>query len=286
MNISIINELTTSRLMISSGGLQQIEGIINDAYRSKPVSVDALTAWADSAIDNKKEGSSVLVIPITGVMTKYARFDFYSDSLDFIIPGIDDIAYMIDAAERDPNISGSILLMNTPGGTTQSWIRIEEVLRKRTKPCIAVVDGLCASAGMYVASFCDKVIALNDICQVGSIGVMATLVDTSKAEKQAGIKIIEVYPPESNWKNKSYNDALDGNTKLLIEEELSPLAQHFQATIRRNRRNLNEEVEGVLAGRMFFAADAIDAGLIDAIMPLDDVCALVEQMSTLKDIEL
>ena len=121
--------------------------------------------------------------------------------------------------------------MNTPGGSVQSWIRIEESLRKRVKPCVAVVEGMCASAGMYVASFCDRIVALNSTCQVGSIGVMAELLDSSEAEKEMGLRFIEVYPPESNWKNRPYRDALEGNTETLIEEELSPLAKHFQNII-------------------------------------------------------
>lgn len=275
MNTALVNEILTSRLMIAQQGIDQITDILSDARKNQPVSASSLIAWAENMVGNTSDiDSSVLVLPIIGVMTKYARWDWSGDNLDLIIPGIDDVATVIDLAQNNKKIKGVILLMNTPGGSVQSWIRIEEALRKRVKPCIAVVDGLCASAGMYVASYCDRIIALNATCQVGSIGVMAQLLDSSEAEKNMGLRFIEVYPPESNWKNRSFRDALEGNTDTLIEEELSPLAKHFQDTMRRNR-TINEDIEGVLSGRMFYAGDAIKAGLVDDIMTLQDAISLV-----------
>lgn len=281
MNSKLLSEILTSHLMLSEQGIRELQLLYAASQSMRPMpsaqSVrESLSGSTASAVTGQ---SRVAVFAITGVMTKYARYDFYSDSLDFIIPGLDDIAQAIADADKNESIVGSVLLMNTPGGTVQSWIRIEEVLRSRKKPCIAVVDGMCASAGVYVASLCDKVIALNKVCQIGSIGVMAHIIDTREAEKKQGIRIIEVYPPESKWKNKAVNEALDGDTEALIREELSPLAQRFQQVVRERRKQLDEQVEGVLEGRMFLSEDALKAGLIDDIMTLKDSISLVAQMA-------
>ena len=132
------------------------------------------------------------------MMTKYGTMDWFG-----FYPGMDDIAMELFGAEHDDKICGTVLLMNTYGGSTQSWIRMEEVLRDRKKPVIAVIDGVCASAGVYVACFCDKILALNKTCKIGSIGVMAQMIDSSEAEKKEGIRLLEFYPPESNLKNKA-----------------------------------------------------------------------------------
>ena len=67
------------------------------------------------------------------------------------------------------------------------------------------------------------------------------------------------------------NGAPDEATRynLLKSEELDPLAKGFQDTVMKCRPNLDQSVEGILAGRMFFADQAVKIGLIDAVGGLD-----------------
>lgn len=41
------------------------------------------------------------------------------------------------------------------------------------------------------------------MCEIGSIGVMAKFMDFTKSDEKYGIKTVEVYPPESKFKNPS-----------------------------------------------------------------------------------
>ncbi len=286
MNTALVNELLTSRMMLAGCGIDQLESILKheSAASARPLSDADIEQWALSVLSDRESSSveyadgSVVVLPLTGVMTKYGRYDWMSDSLRFVVPGVDDIADALYLADADSKVKATVLLINSPGGTVSSWIRIEEVLRQRKKPCVALVDGMCASAAVYVASLCDKIYALNKICQIGSIGVMAHIVDTRQAEKKAGYKIIDVYPPESKYKNASLREAMDGDLKTLIDEELSPLARNFQQMVREHRP-VNEKVEGVLEGKVFYASDAINAGLIDGICSLSEGIAIAEKLA-------
>ena len=217
------------------------------------------------------------------MMLKYAHFNFSTEDLEWIVPGIDDIASLLEYVMQSEDIDGAILVFNTPGGTTQSLIRLEEVLKNRTKPVVAVVDGMCASAGMYAASLCDRIIALNKMCNVGSIGVMVQLVDYGPYYKKQGIKIIEIYPPESADKNKSYRDAIDGKTQTMIDEVLTPLAVNFQNVVKEHRQ-VDESIEGVLSGKMFYAEDAIKAGLVDEIGNFESAVAVITGIKEGKEI--
>lgn len=283
MNTPIVNELKTSALMLAGIGRDEFEAVLKNALRqgSRPVgNVTAGSMYDGGAADETAETEKgIQILPITGMMTKYARYDWQSDKLDYIVPGIDDIARAIEEAEANEQIIGSVLLMNTCGGSVQSWIRIEEVLKSRKKPVVAVVDGTCASAGVYVAVFCDRIFALHKTCQIGSIGVMAQLLDDKEAMKKYGYRLIEVYPPESKYKNKDITEALRGNTKMLIEEHLSPLAKHFQETVRAHRPHLDESVEGLLEGKMFYADEAAKAGLIDGICSLREAAMSVVEIA-------
>lgn len=287
MNNQIINELRTSPLAMVKHGVAEMDAIIQNAARNnsrQPESATMRNYTSNADICNVLNSSGfyadrILVISITGMMTKYARYNWDFESLEWIVPGIDDVAALLEYAFKSDEIDGAVLVLNTPGGTTQSLIRIEEVLRQRTKPVIALVDGMCASAGMYVASLCDKIYALNKMCSVGSIGVMVQLIDDSAYFKKQGIKIIEIYPPESSEKNKPYRDALDGKTKTMIDEVLTPLAINFQNVVREHRP-INEEMEGVLSGKMFYADDANTAGLIDQVGTFEAAVNAIRQIAS------
>lgn len=287
MNNQIINELRTSPLAMVQAGTAEMEAVLHEAQRPAsgyPEIQAVQRAQNDGNICNVFNNSGyyaerIAIISVTGMMMKYAHFNFSMEDLEWIVPGMDDIAALLEYAMQSPDIDGAILVFNTPGGTTQSLIHIEEVLKKRTKPVVAVVDGMCASAGMYTACLCDRIIALNKMCSVGSIGVMVQLVDYGPFYKKQGIKIIEIYPPESADKNKSYRDAIDGKTQTMIDEVLTPLAVNFQNIVREHRP-VDESVDGVLSGKMFYAEDAIKAGLVDEIGNFETAVAAVNSIST------
>jgi protease-4 len=110
---------------------------------------------------------------------------------------------------------------------------------------------------------------MNRMCEIGSIGTFAQLIDTREMDKKWGYKIVQVYPPESKYKNLEAREALDGKPERLIREVLTPYAIHFQNIIKENRPKLDTSVEGILEGRVFYAYDAISAGLIDGLMNLE-----------------
>lgn len=82
----------------------------------------------------------------------------------------------LNSAFEEPNVSGVILRINSPGGSpVQAGMVNDEIRRLRTKypdkPLYAVVEDMCASGGYYVAVAADK-IYVNKASIVGSIGVL------------------------------------------------------------------------------------------------------------------
>jgi ClpP class serine protease len=212
--------------------------------------------------DPGQTSEGVLVLPVRGLLTKYGDWWDY---------GTEELAEILTEAYADASIRAIVLQFHSGGGTTHSVIPLEAAIRKRNKPVISAVDTKTFSASLYLAVFGDKLIAVDPMAEIGSIGLMTRILDNSKMLENEGIKIIEIYPPESNWKNKTVLEALKGNTQLIIQEELTPWATYFQDVVRANRPKLDESVEGILNGRTFYAADALSNGLIDAIMPMDEI---------------
>ncbi|MCK8218611.1 S49 family peptidase, partial [Erwinia amylovora] len=61
------------------------------------------------------------------------------------------------------------------------------------KPVATLADGTMASAAYWIGAYADEVYAVDSGTQLGSIGVVATHVDVSRAEQMAGRKTTEIY---------------------------------------------------------------------------------------------
>ncbi len=208
------------------------------------------------------ENGSIAIIPLSGIMLKNG----YWWRL-----GVDDVAEVIRLAYKSDKISGVLIKGNTPGGATESLFVLEDVLANRTKPTFMEVEGMLCSCGYIAGSYCDKIYAINKMCQVGSLGVFARL-SWFKNDETSCYKVIEVYPDESAYKNKPEREAMEGNTELL-KEDLSKLAKYFQETVKANRPQLKADVDGVLGGKVFFAYEAAEHGMIDGIKNEESIIA-------------
>ena len=243
---------------------------------SKPMSK---TTGANDVVSdfNKAPEGSVAVVQLRGDMMKEGTMCSY---------GTEEIAAVIREAASSKKIIGIRLDIDSGGGAVDAIAPMLDAIRYSQslgKPVVACCD-LAASAAYYVACHCDEIIADNDIsAEFGSIGVMIQFPDYAKYYEKNGVKIHTIYSDLSTHKNAPFEAALKGDYKSIKEETLNPLAREFQAAVRSHRKNLDEKVEGILNGRMFFARDAVKNGLIDAVgskqMATEEVRRLSAQMS-------
>ena len=280
-----LQEIFSSGMLFRESGLNAIERTIRNIIEGKTVKTEETKdrhVFGDFIPEIEDPGknpydsfdeNSVAVIPIIGMMLKYGYWWGY---------GCDDLADMIRLADQSPKICGTILLFNTPGGSSSSVIQLEDAMRNRTKKSVALIDYQCCSGGLYVASFCDEIYAINRMCEVGSIGTYAQFVNDSKALDSWGYKIVQIYPPESKYKNLPEREARDGKPDRIIKEQLTPFAIHFQNIMKENRRKLDLSEEGILEGKVFYAYDAINNGLIDGLMNLDGAIERVQKLANIQ----
>ena len=239
-----------------------------------PLLMTAVTPEAKSTSGdfNKAPSGSVAVIALRGDMLKEGTMCSY---------GTEEIAAVIREAAASPKIIGIRLDIDSGGGAVDAIAPMLDAIRfcqDQGKPVVASCD-LCASAAYYVACHCDEIVANNSIsAEFGSIGVMIQFPDYAKYYEQKGIKVHTVYSDLSSYKNAPFEAALKGDYKSIREETLNPLARQFQQAVRNRRRNLDEKVDGILNGRMFFAADAKSHGMIDAIGNADTATEEVRRL--------
>lgn len=210
-------------------------------------------------LDDAHPGS-IVSINLSGTMLKYGTWCAY---------GTEEIAAAIEYAAGHDNVTAIVLDIDSGGGSVSAiapLVHAIQYAQSKGKPVVASLD-TCCSAAYYAASYCDSIIANNNISAiVGSIGVMCTFQDLRKYYEKEGIETHILVSNHSADKNKNFYDALDKKPEAFIKEELDPLALQFQEAVKANRAGkLLEDEKGVLTGGVFYADRALELGMIDKV---------------------
>lgn len=203
-----------------------------------------------------KDDQLINVVQVCGPITRSGGACSY---------GSIDHYHQVEYANSLPQTVGHIFLINTPGGAASARMDYKQAIdesRALGKPCVAFIDGMCCSAGMFIASQCDLIIVRNPKNEVGCIGTMVAFYtqkdgDTHQLSQE---RYVEITAEESPEKNLEYRQAAEGDYTLL-KAELSRLATEFQEMVREGRPAVTDEV---LTGKVY-AADEVLGQLVDEI---------------------
>ena len=221
----------------------------------------------------KAPEGSVAVVTLRGDMMKEGTMCSY---------GTEEIAAVIREAADAKNIIGIRLDIDSGGGAVDAIAPMLQAIaysQAKGKPVVASCD-LCASAAYYVACQCNRIVADNAIsAEFGSIGVMMQFPDYAKYYEQKGIRIHTIYSNLSDWKNAPFEAARRGDYASIKAEQLDPLARQFQEAVKARRQQLDQSVDGILNGRMFYAQNALAHGLIDQVGTAAEATELVRRLS-------
>ena len=205
--------------------------------------------WALSAHgEDAQDFPFVSVLTVDGPITRNGGGCSYGS--------IDHRDMMIKAANH-PLCRGHIFLINTPGGSAWAKNDYEQAInyaRSLGQPVIAFVDGMCASAGMYLASLCDERYYMHPKNEIGCIGVMAAFYTEADGSTNqfTNETYHELYDPESFDKNKAFRDIANDNDSKALINELAELGQEFRADVKKACPSATDEH---LHGKTFNAED-------------------------------
>ena len=222
--------------------------------------------WTGEDLLGKMKEPFVNVMPVDGPITRNGGACSY---------GSRDIRDWMMRAADNKFCQGHVLHINTPGGS--AWAKNDfqqgiDYAHARGQRVIAFIDGLCASAGMYLASLCDEVYVMNPKDQLGCVGVMAAFCTMKSGEKfMSGETYREYYATKSINKNKEMRDIAEDDDATLLIEELDQLEAEFRADMKAAFPNAEDEH---LDGKVFDAKDVMGI-LCDGQMMLGDVISRV-----------
>lgn len=220
-------------------------------------------------IELQRAGSDA-IIPVTGPLVY--REDFWSWMMD--ATDYESIRIRLEMAAMDPEVSRVILVFDTPGGEVTGLTEIASLLGSYGKPTVAVVDPLCASAGLWIASQCDSIVSVPS-GEIGSLGVQAVHASYYEMFKKTGLDI-KVFrasiSPEKNL-GHPYEDRSESADKYM-QARVDKWGMRFVETVASGRGVTTEEVLSKFGkGQMLDSDDAKAVGLIDEIGSLRSVLA-------------
>jgi protease-4 len=199
----------------------------------------------------------IQVISLIGPIGKYA----FCGS-----PGSQSIQQAFRAANMDNSVSAILGVFDSPGGQVDGTEAAADEIKNSSKPTVALVDSMMCSAAYWMGSAFDEIIVdpankgFNAV--IGSIGTMCMWDDNSKQLEQQGIKRHVVYADASTDKNKTFQDANDGDYTDL-KKVLNGLNGTFLSAVKNNRSGKLNSSENVLTGKTYNGKEAIKYGLAD-----------------------
>ena len=211
-------------------------------------------------------GDEIAVIPIHGVIGKHVgAMAKSSGALD-----LEDVAVDVDAALADPGVRGIFYDINSPGGGTTGVPEVGKMIAdaSKEKPSVAYTDNLMASAAYWLGAGAGAIYASKS-ASIGSIGVYMAWLDSSRAYEMEGLRT------ELIKRGKFKAAGIDGVS--LTDEQ----RDHLEGVVEKVYGWFIDAVKGsrpgvpmdAMEGQTFFADDALDVKLIDAVGSRDDAVA-------------
>jgi protease-4 len=223
----------------------------------------------------------ILVVDIDGPIDMAGRNSLLQREGDIL----SQVYARLQRAAEDRLVRGVILRLDTPGGdATVSDIIYHEILnfRKKTNlPVVALMMGIAASGGYYVASACDTMMA-HPSSVTGSIGVISIYPDMEGLLSKVGVTMQVIKSGDLKDAGSPFRN-LDEREQRLFQEIIDELYERFLSVVQESRKEALtlEEIRNLADGRVYTAAQALKLKLIDEIGYFDDALARVLTMANI-----
>lgn len=206
----------------------------------------------------------IAVIPIHGSLVKRSLGMEAASGLT----SYGEIAAMLDAALIDPQVSGILLDIDSPGGEASGSFELARRVREvaAVKPVWAVANDAAYSAAYAVAASAQRLF-VTETGGVGSIGVIALHVDQSVKDAKEGYHFTAI-TAGAHKNDYSPHEPLSDAAKTELQGEVDRLYAIFTEHVAAMRGLDIDAVRATEAG-LYFGGNAVAQGLADGVQTLD-----------------
>ncbi len=211
--------------------------------------------------------------PLTNRSDPWLRF--------FGVSSYSDIRKAMVAAAEDPSVKQILLDIDSGGGAVSGVadvVQLISLINDKVKPVTAFTDGTMASAAYWLGSAAGKVYA-SKVAQVGSIGVISTHMEYSKALKENGVGVTVMRAGKYKALVNSV-EPLTEDAKAQLQGMLDSAYKVFVQHVAEARNVSYDEADKRMGqGREFFGEESVSAGLTDGIDTFDGVFSRLQHAS-------
>ena len=258
--------------LVDYAGLQNKMKTLAQVEDYKKVHLVSLPSYIDAKVSAKPSKNKVAVL--------YADGEIVDGSDKSQVAG-DRFMKLVEKLRKDKNVKAVVLRVNSPGGSVSASVKIRTALDSlmKEKPLVASFGDYAASGGYWISSGCQKIYA--DATSVtGSIGVFSLIPDFSKVTKKVGVNV------ESVGSNKhsdmmSLMRPFDAAELAYMQASVEDIYELFVNLVATSRGLSVERVDQIAQGRVWAAADALEAGLVDEIGTLQDAISYAAALADL-----
>lgn len=147
--------------------------------------------------------------------------------------GYDDIVAATEQALGAKDVRALMFVIDSPGGEASGCFdavrKIRALKEQSGKPIVAYVDELAASAAYAIASAADEII-VPDTGEVGSIGVIVSMFEYSKAFEIEGVTP-NIITSGALKATGHYAIAMSDEQRAAVQRDIDQLAQLFAAEV-------------------------------------------------------
>lgn len=198
------------------------------------------------------------IIPITGIIGQHIpAIDTWSSGP---MTDLDDVKTAIDVSEQDPTIEKVLFIFDTPGGSAAGVPEVGRKIFGMTKPTTAFSDSECCSAGIWLASQCQRAYGTPSSVW-GSVGVWSAYTDLTAKLKKDGVKVNSVHAGKYKLMGAWWKPMTD-EERAILQAQVDKLHAEFKRAMT-NRREISPQY---LEGQIFDGQEAATIGMIDGLV--------------------
>ncbi|MCR4333087.1 MAG: S49 family peptidase [Sulfuricaulis sp.] len=174
-------------------------------------------------------------------------------------------------ARADPDVFGAMMAVDSPGGTVAGIDELASEIRAfdQVKPLHVHAEGMMASAALW-AGVQGRRVTASRMTDVGSIGVVGVVEDTSAANEKAGRRVYVMTNTGATLKAAGTEGTqITAEHLAYFQGRVDDIAEQFKAEIMNRRQMGAVAYRSVASGRTWAAPEAKTLGLIDAVETRD-----------------
>ncbi|ABL79220.1 signal peptide peptidase SppA [Thermofilum pendens] len=218
--------------------------------------------------------------PYIAQITIKGTIDYASSSIFGATPGVEEYIKLVKQAEEDPMAKAVLLVFDSPGGTVTASDELYQAVKElsQKKVVVSYAKGLLAS-GAYMAALPSRAILASPTSEVGSVGVIVTVLNVGNLLGKIGVTVYTFKSGELKDVGSPYRPMTEEDAKVL-EEMVNYYFGLFKGRVLEHRGNVSSEV---FSGRPFTPDKALQAGLIDKVCTYQEAVNYTRALANLPE---